>query len=168
MVHNETRAVKLIDFGISKKTYQRGTRREMLTVTGTQYYIAPEIFMGGGYDERVDLWALGVTLYRVVTKVTPFEAEYRSETIRNILEGNVTFEDDVWDEHSPSLRRFIDGLLKNADERMSLTQAKRHFWLQTRSDRSLRRTSSEVILVHESFHAEMNAHKNSLSKEEGQ
>lgn len=33
--------IKIIDFGISKKTYQRGARRDMLTIIGTQFYLAP-------------------------------------------------------------------------------------------------------------------------------
>ena len=42
--------IKLIDFGISKKTFLRGQRRDMLTVIGSHYYMAPEVFLGGGYD----------------------------------------------------------------------------------------------------------------------
>jgi serine/threonine protein kinase len=44
----------------------------MLTLTGTPYYRAPEMFIGGGYDQKVDLWALGVLIYKIITKVTPF------------------------------------------------------------------------------------------------
>ena len=64
--------IKIIDFGISKKTFLRGARRDMLTIIGTHYYIAPEVFIGGGYDERVDLWALGVTIFRIISGYTPF------------------------------------------------------------------------------------------------
>ncbi len=46
----------------------------MLTLTGTPYYRAPEMFMGGGYDERVDIWALGVMIYKLIAKSTPFES----------------------------------------------------------------------------------------------
>lgn len=35
----------------------------MWTRTGTLFYQAPEVFMGGGYDEGVDVWALGVILF---------------------------------------------------------------------------------------------------------
>lgn len=68
------RKIKLIDFGISKKCYIRNLPREMLTLTGTLYYRAPEMFEGGGYDERVDLWAAGVLMYRLMTGATPFES----------------------------------------------------------------------------------------------
>ena len=37
----EGKRIKLIDFGISKKTFLRGQRRDMLTVIGTHYYMAP-------------------------------------------------------------------------------------------------------------------------------
>lgn len=46
----------------------------MLTMIGTANYLAPEILLGGGYDERVDLWSLGVTIYRLIAGVTPFES----------------------------------------------------------------------------------------------
>jgi calcium-dependent protein kinase len=70
--------VKVIDFGISKKTFQRGSRRDMLTIIGTSQYLAPEVLLGGGYDERVDLWSIGVTLYQLVAGQTPFFSEYHS------------------------------------------------------------------------------------------
>lgn len=44
----------------------------MLTITGTSLYLAPEILCGGGYDERVDVWSIGITLYRLIAGVTPF------------------------------------------------------------------------------------------------
>jgi calcium-dependent protein kinase len=43
----------LIDFGVSCKFFERETNKEMLTLTGTPYYRAPEMFTGGVYDERV-------------------------------------------------------------------------------------------------------------------
>jgi serine/threonine protein kinase len=36
--------IKIIDFGISRKLLNRGRRIEMLTITGTLYYRAPEMF----------------------------------------------------------------------------------------------------------------------------
>lgn len=65
-------SVKIIDFGISKKLMHRGRKQELLTLTGTPYYRAPEMFEGGGYDERVDLWALGITMFKLMEGMTPF------------------------------------------------------------------------------------------------
>jgi calcium-dependent protein kinase len=104
--------VKLIDFGISKKLMDRGQKKEMLTLTGTPYYRAPEMFEGGGYDERVDLWALGVTMFKLMTGATPFESEYHSETIANIMKGEYVFPADAEERFSKSCRNLVGRLLK--------------------------------------------------------
>ena len=44
---------------------------DMWTITGTLFYRAPEVF-SGGYQEGVDIWALGVMLYKLVSGHTPF------------------------------------------------------------------------------------------------
>lgn len=68
----------------------------MLTVIGTPFYEAPEVFLGGGYDERIDIWALGVTIFKLITGFTPFESEYHSTTIQKIKKGDVVFEETAW------------------------------------------------------------------------
>jgi calcium-dependent protein kinase len=83
--------LKLIDFGICRKHRRRGAKFDMLTITGTLYYRAPEMFTGGGYNEKVDIWAAGVLLYKIVTGRTPFESEYHSQTINNIIGSEITF-----------------------------------------------------------------------------
>ena len=44
--------IKLLDFGVSKKFKVRNNLIDMWTRTGTIFYTAPEIYMGGGYDEK--------------------------------------------------------------------------------------------------------------------
>ena len=47
---SENKKIKIIDFGTSKKFIRRNTKFDMLTLTGTLFYRAPEMFVGGGYD----------------------------------------------------------------------------------------------------------------------
>ena len=43
------------------------------TVCGTIGYMAPELLVGEGeYDEKVDIWSLGVILYNLVTGKMPY------------------------------------------------------------------------------------------------
>ena len=55
--------LKLIDFGVSKRFFFKSKQIDMWTSTGTSYYCAPEIYEGGGYTYKIDMWAFGVILY---------------------------------------------------------------------------------------------------------
>lgn len=54
---------KLGDFGIAKKL-ENATGN--MSQKGTYNYMAPEIAMGKNYDARVDLYSLGIVLYRLL------------------------------------------------------------------------------------------------------
>jgi serine/threonine protein kinase len=105
----------------------------MLTITGTLYYRAPEMFTGGGYDETVDVWAVGVTVYQLITGRTPFEAEYLSATIDSIIRGEVSFEEEVWAKFGKAAKDLASRLLKKRGERLDINEAKQHFWFTKRS-----------------------------------
>lgn len=80
----ENKKIKIIDFGTSKKFFRRNKKFDMLTITGTLFYRAPEMFVGGGYDEKVDIWSVGIMIYRLISGFTPFESPYLSDTINKI------------------------------------------------------------------------------------
>jgi serine/threonine-protein kinase len=78
--------VKLLDFGISKTI---GEETLSLTktgmVVGTPFYLAPEQARGDDVDQRIDVWAMGVLLYEMITGTTPFRAENYNKLIVRIL-----------------------------------------------------------------------------------
>ena len=43
------------------------------TILETPYYMAPEICLGERYGAKVDIWALGVSLYEMATYRRPFD-----------------------------------------------------------------------------------------------
>lgn len=70
-------SVRIGDFGISKRVQQNETA--LRTMTGTQAYMAPEIFPWLMDDDEthvytmaVDMWALGVVIYQLLTFQLPF------------------------------------------------------------------------------------------------
>ncbi len=68
--------VKLLDFGIARVAGEADPRITGTgAVPGTPAYIAPEIWQGGAADARSDVYAVGATLYFLVTGTTPFEGE---------------------------------------------------------------------------------------------
>jgi len=62
--------LKLTDFGIARIENMGLTR--ISSVIGTPGYMAPEQYMGEGVDQRADLYAAGVLLYRLLAGVAPF------------------------------------------------------------------------------------------------
>jgi len=65
------RTVKIMDFGLAKMTEE--VRRTATVIGGTPYYMAPEQAAGETVDHRADLYALGVTLFELVTGSVPFK-----------------------------------------------------------------------------------------------
>ena len=62
----QIREVKLADFGLACKASKDDQYKD--ENCGTLGYIAPEMLKGGGrYTDKVDVWALGVILFNLVT-----------------------------------------------------------------------------------------------------
>ena len=77
-------SIKVSDFGIAEflSSLLKGRDR----VFGTPGFVPPECLSGEPYDEKGDLFALGVTLYMCLTGVSPFAGETLDVIVRNTLE----------------------------------------------------------------------------------
>lgn len=60
-------SLKLLDFGVSRFLENDLQLTQNYEVIGTVEYMAPEMFSDQAYDHRIDLYSLGVMLYRVFT-----------------------------------------------------------------------------------------------------
>ena len=69
---DEGKVVKLGDFGISKMLEShKGAMAK--TQKGTLAHMSPEVYMGKQYDSKSDIWAIGTTLYSLMTKDALFK-----------------------------------------------------------------------------------------------
>jgi eukaryotic-like serine/threonine-protein kinase len=66
--------LKVTDFGIARIENIALTQVDL--VIGTPGYMAPEQYIGGSIDQRVDVFAAGVLLYRMLTGEAPFTGTY--------------------------------------------------------------------------------------------
>ncbi len=77
MLHRDGQ-VRLIDLGFAAKIGAGGSDMTL----GTVHYIAPEQARGeGDLDSRVDIYALGATLYHLCTGETPFQGAHGQEVL---------------------------------------------------------------------------------------
>lgn len=70
--------VKVVDFGLAAGGAERANDDgpvEQTSIAGTPLYMAPEQARGEAVDFRADIYALGATLYQLVSGAPPFVAE---------------------------------------------------------------------------------------------
>ena len=88
--------VKVLDFGLAKMEIPASVEATLRTpptvlvtapgmVLGTIAYMAPEQLRGDAVDHRVDLWALGVVLYEMLTATLPFRGNTLAAVFDQIL-----------------------------------------------------------------------------------
>ena len=84
LLDNEDRP-KVSDFGLAIQ--HRDFNAPSNELAGTVRYMSPEQVRGESHriDARTDIWALGVILYRAITKRHPFEGGSRHEILQRIL-----------------------------------------------------------------------------------
>jgi len=102
--------VKVLDFGIAR--VEGGTAvTDGGVVLGTPHYMAPEQFRPGGVDHRVDMWAVGVLLYELVSGRRPFEGSSVPSLIYRIMHSPPPPLDPVMEGIPPALAAVIDRAL---------------------------------------------------------
>ena len=74
---NDQIDVKLTDFGFATK-YTPGVDETL--VVGSPLYMAPELCQNAAYDSKVDIWAVGVITYILLSGKTPFQARGKNPT----------------------------------------------------------------------------------------
>ena len=101
--------IVVIDFGISG--FANGNQREKIKA-GTTSFLPPEMASGEEYssNRKLDIWALGVILYRMIEGIYPFEGKNTKEIVMNILKGKLEFNKKI--KMSYPLRTLIEGLLE--------------------------------------------------------
>jgi len=80
----EGECIKLIDFG----SCRRNEKDELLHgVYGTSYYVAPEVLEQEGYDNRVDVWSVGVLMYILLSGEPPFNGQTGRDILAQVKQG---------------------------------------------------------------------------------
>ncbi len=113
--------VKVLDFGLAKMVEGDDVEVTKSNVIGTAGFLAPELIRGGDVDVRVDVYALGIMFYMMLTGSSPILGENDGAILYNHVHGTPkAFEDALPEGESmpQAVQDFIYGALeKDADQR---------------------------------------------------
>jgi len=129
LIDNNDNAL-LSDYGISTHC-KEGEKRK--TYCGTDEYLAPEVIRGEPYDEKIDIWAIGILIYECFSSSgkTPFNKldflqrteDNKEYIIRNDKDLKIIYDKDF----DPLAKNLIEKILKiNPKDRLSIDDILNH------------------------------------------
>ena len=123
----KTMKIKIIDFG-SAQEFEVGGKKKMEERYGTPYYIAPDV-LNKSYNEKWDIWSLGVILYILLVGYPPFNGSDDKKIIEAVKKGKYTLDEPEWDDVSEEAVDLVKRWLTyDPDKRISASEALEHSW----------------------------------------
>jgi SNF-related kinase len=96
---------------------------------GTPIYMPKESLAANIYNEKTDVWALGITLYEMVFGFVPYRGKSEQDLRAEIERGILHFPDQK--PISEDLKNFISSCLHNDSfRRISIREMRKHPWIQ--------------------------------------
>ena len=126
--------VKIIDFGTAKIFEKNKTEN---VVIGSLYYVAPEV-LKKNYNEKCDLWSVGVILYMALVGKAPFDGKSNEEILEKISKYVYNDKEMRFIVHSEEAKDLVSKLLeKDVNKRLSAKEALNHPWFKKYNGRGL-------------------------------
>ena len=115
--------LKIVDFGLSSRIKKN---QKLNNTVGTPYFIAPEM-LTGEYDEKCDIWSIGVIMYYMLSGKFPFFAENNFGVFKKIEKDDPNFSELKISENALNFLKKC--LTKNPKLRPSAKECLFHKWL---------------------------------------
>ncbi|CAF1277920.1 unnamed protein product [Adineta steineri] len=145
--------VKLGGFGVALQLPESGLIQGGRI--GTPAFMAPEVVNkeSPGFGRPVDMWALGVMLYALLTGTLPF-AGTRNRVFEMITKGVYSMQSKQWEHISESAKDLVTRLLcLNQNERITIKEALAHPWIREREKFALRKHLPDTVEELRKFNA---------------
>eukprot|EP00117_Sycon_ciliatum_P009090 scpid27316/ scgid4885/ Death-associated protein kinase 1 len=126
---NSSGVVKIINFSCAQPYDGEGMSQE---IVGHPEFTAPEIIAFAPAGPAVDMWAVGVLVYILLTGCSPFLDDDESLIYENISNADLSFPMEHFGPFPLSVTDFIQLLLSpNPKDRLTAEQCFSHRWLAT-------------------------------------
>lgn len=119
--------LKLIDFGLATNVLTIQEKKK--SVVGTPYYMSPEI-IDGNFDEKTDIWSLGIVMHQMLTGKFPFEPNKNEDLFQVIktkkFDPELLYKADCSEEVIDLVQKTLE---KDPSKRLSTQQCLEHPWI---------------------------------------
>ena len=123
--------VLLSDYGISN--HLSSLTSKFMTHAGTQLIMAPEILNGKNYNNKCDLWSLGIIIFQLYTKKFPYSHPVEKGILEQIEKKGKTVLNVISDE---KLKDLLSKLLESDPEkRISWKKYFKHSFFKNKDDK---------------------------------
>lgn len=122
--------VMVIDFGLAKANYAVKKQGKLDEFVGTLYSMAPEVIRGS-YDEKCDVWSLGVITYMLLAGAMPFTRfDDERKFLRDLEAQRYDMNRKAMLKKSDDAKNFVKSLLvANPQKRPNMAKVKKHPWI---------------------------------------
>ena len=114
--------VKLTDFGCCIQI-----EKEEKNLCGTPQYIAPEVIRTKKYNEKSDIWSLGILLYEMLYGAVPFTGDTIEKILENILINDVILDSSISSDANELLRKMTD---RDPTKRITIDNIVKSSWVK--------------------------------------
>ncbi|CAB4057528.1 JNK [Lepeophtheirus salmonis] len=97
--------LKILDFGLARSA---GTSFMMTPYVVTRYYRAPEVILGMGYKENVDIWSVGCIMGEMIRGGVLFPGTDHIDQWNKIIEQLGTPSQDFMRRLQPTVRNYVE------------------------------------------------------------
>ncbi|GIY55545.1 stress-activated protein kinase JNK [Caerostris extrusa] len=103
--------LKILDFGLARTA---GTSFMMTPYVVTRYYRAPEVILGMGYKENVDIWSVGCIMGEMIRGTVLFPGTDHIDQWNKIIEQLGTPSQEFMRRLQPTVRNYVENRPKYA------------------------------------------------------
>eukprot|EP00178_Gracilaria_changii_P017780 TRINITY_DN506_c0_g1_i1.p1 TRINITY_DN506_c0_g1~~TRINITY_DN506_c0_g1_i1.p1 ORF type:complete len:487 (+),score=92.93 TRINITY_DN506_c0_g1_i1:157-1461(+) len=143
--------VKIADFGLANFSKDGEINEQEQNMIGTPGYVAPEVVKREKYGPGVDMWAIGVLLYIMLSGKMPFYGRDDHACLKMTATGKYSMPAKEWSKISDDAISLVKGLLQlNPEKRLTANAALEHRWLADPSAASASPINNDLSGIHSS------------------
>eukprot|EP01084_Bolivina_argentea_P317424 550348_1 len=120
--------IKVSSFELCTHINPNNNTSKLNKACGEIHYVAPEMLGLGGYGNEVDVWAIGIIMFTLLTFYPPFYAQTKNAMIRKILKTPISVDKLKISNDGKNLLQSL--LTKSTVTRIDCNDAINHKWFQ--------------------------------------